>query len=497
MTKTTEAKPGSDAVGVLFRPERVLACRAQRTLLGRVRYTQAQQALNGQSGTEATAALFKQLGLERRVVVPVAAALPTDECYFATRPIASGATNASPRVLLRESLRSASPRLDPMEIDVLNWQPDGRKVAGIVAAPTQRVVTVREGVEATGHLLRRLVPAACVVIQSASQDTSKERRGSLSRGGLTARVFLSDASLLAVMSRGGLAIQWQRFPLPAGDEATGIVAAIRSLEAAAPACGLDRLPDTFVIHGRTELRALIDQKWLSENLEGDIQWQPGPTLDDESVAENLATQMLGDQDTGFDLVRQYRAPQRLRRVVPHREILAYLAAAAVLLAVLWGRYSEVQRQRLALLTSAPPMIVEGVNTSNEQKRLNARAAAVSQFVDGRVHWSQMISSIADSLPNGTRLTDVRATSPINQKRKRQTKVTPTTLVLRGESILDDDGSMPDSLDQLTTTLREMPSVGAHFKSVELGDVRRTTSQETGVVGATFSLVLTSRTIKGR
>ena len=66
------------------------------------------------------------------------------------------------------------------------------------------------------------------------------------------------------MSRGAQPIHWQRLPLPAGDEATGIVSAVRALETAATACGLDRTPENVVIHGRQKLQALIDQQWLND-----------------------------------------------------------------------------------------------------------------------------------------------------------------------------------------------------------------------------------------
>jgi hypothetical protein len=491
MTTTGDSRTSSDVIGILFGAKRLDGCRAMKTLFGSVRYRHGSVEVVGGDIDAALGKLLEELGAGQSSL-PIAAAIPTDECYFATRPIASSAASASPRVLLRESLRSSAARLDQLGIDVIHWQPDRRMVAGICAAPIERIEAIRTAIAKSKHSLQRLEPSAACLIAVSPKREGRERRNSL-----TTRVLLGESNLLAVMSRGAKPIHWQRLPLPPGDEATGIVSAIRSLETAASACGLDRTPDNVVIHGRSELQSLTDQQWLDESLEGNVRWVESPTLKGSDIAQTLADRLFANEDEGFDLVRQHRDPLRLRRIVPYREIAAYLIAASILAGVLWMRLGSIDAQHTALVSGAPPMVAEGTNPKPEKDQLNAQASAVSQFLEKRVRWSGVLGEITQSLPEGMRLTAIRGTAPMPKRGKHQTKVIPETLILQAECALEEDGSMPESLDGLADTLHSLETVEPHFDSVELSDVRRTRAQDTGVSGAAFSVIFTGKQKGGR
>ena len=491
MTTNRDNRSSSDCVGVLFNTSRLVGCRASKTLFGTIRYRQASMEVVDGDVDAALVELLKKLGATQSSL-PIAAAIPTEECYFATRPIASGAAKATPRVLLRESLRSSSARLDQMAIDVIHWQPDRRPVAGICAVPVERVEAIRTAVANSKHSLQRLEPAAACLI-----GVSPEREGRERRNTLATRVLLGDSHLLAVMSRGAKPIHWQRLPLPPGDEATGIVSAIRSLETAAGACGLDRTPDMVVIHGRSELQSLTDQSWLSTSLDGNMRWVENPALSDADVAQALADRLLTNEDEGFDLVRQHRDPLQLRRVVPYKEIVAYVVATCILAGVLWMRLDSIRTQHTALVASAPPMVADGTNPTTEKDQLSSRTSAVSQFLDRRVRWSGVLGEITQSLPDGMRLTSIHGSSPMPKRSKGKTKAKPQVLVLQAECALNDDGSMPESLESLAETLHSLETVQPHFDSVELSDVHRTRAQNTGISGAAFSVIFTAKTKGGR
>ncbi|MCA9138705.1 MAG: hypothetical protein KDB00_18165, partial [Planctomycetales bacterium] len=152
---------------------------------------------------------------------------------------------------------------------------------------------------------------------------------------------------------------------------------------------------------------------------------------------------------------------------------------------------QTESAHMAMVSNAPAMIVDGSNPRSERDRLNARATAVSQFLDKRVQWSSMLGQITSALPEGTRLTGIRGSALMNQKRKRAVKSTPTTLILKAECVLDENGQLPESVSQLTETVEQIDSVTKHFERVELSDLRRTMSQETGIAGAEFSIILTT------
>jgi hypothetical protein len=220
-------------------------------------------------------------------------------------------------------------------------------------------------------------------------------------------------------------------------------------------------------------------------------------LKGSDIAQTLADRLFANEDEGFDLVRQHRDPLRLRRIVPYREIAAYLIAASILAGVLWMRLGSIDAQHTALVSGAPPMVAEGTNPKPEKDQLNAQASAVSQFLEKRVRWSGVLGEITQSLPEGMRLTAIRGTAPMPKRGKHQTKVIPETLILQAECALEEDGSMPESLDGLADTLHSLETVEPHFDSVELSDVRRTRAQDTGVSGAAFSVIFTGKQKGGR
>ncbi|MDA8744057.1 hypothetical protein N9N28_05440 [Rubripirellula amarantea] len=491
MTTNADNQSSSDVVGILFMNDRLDGCRAIQTFFGSIRYQHATVSIDNGDLATALQDLMQMLGAGKQSL-PIAAAIPTENCYFATRPITTGGSTASPRVLLRESLRSNSARLDQMAIDVIHWQPDRRNVAGICAAPNETVDRIRTAVAATKHSLQRVEPAAACLIGVAPTYEGRERRNSL-----TTRVLLGNTSLLAVMSRGAKPIHWQRLPLPAGDEGTGIVSAIRALETAATACGLDRTPDNVVIHGRSQLRSLMDSQWLESSLPGNFRWIDEPTLEGQDVAKSLAMRLLEGNDEGFDLVRQHRDPLKLRRVVPYREIVAYVVAACVLAFVQWTRLDGIEGQRMSLVATAPPIIGDGSNPKPEQENLSARAGAVSQFLDKRVMWSGVLADVTSKLPEGMQLTNISASAPMARSIRGKSKDTPAKMTLRAKCALSEDGSMPTSLNNLAENFAGIESVADHFETVELSDLHRTRDSETGVAGAEFSVIFTAKTRKGR
>lgn len=482
---TGSGRSRSNAIGILFGRKHLHGCYATRTVLGQVRYEFACVDLHDDQLDGAVDELLSRLQVGN-VPIPILAAIPTAECYFATRPIASGASNATPRALLRESLRSSAARLDEMAIDVINWQADRRPMVGIVAAPIERVEQIREVIEQTPHWLQRLEPAARSLIGVAPEYEGRERKNAV-----TTRVFLGEQSLLAVMSRGIRPIHWQSMPLPLGDEATGIISVARSVEAAFGACGLDNPPETVVIHGRRQLESLIDRQWLADNLPSDFRWVDTPAMTGPDMARCLVDSYLAGQDDEFDFVRQHRTPMNLGRVIPYKEICAYILAVCVLAAILWLRLKDVDAQHTALTSTAPSMVADNANPKTQRDQLSARATSVSQFLNRRVQWSEMLADISAVLPDGTRLTGVSGSAVMSVKRKKTTRTTPITLILSAECVLDDEGAIPSSINTLPDCVQEIESVAKHFDSVQLQDLRRTESQKTGVSGAQFAVVLTT------
>jgi hypothetical protein len=203
------------------------------------------------------------------------------------------------------------------------------------------------------------------------------------------------------------------------------------------------------------------------------------------------------EDDGFDLVREYRDPLQLSRVVPYKEIAAYILVACVLACVLWMRMGTVRTQYTALVSNSPPMVAGGTSPKAEKDQLNARATAVSTFLDKRIRWSGILAEITQTLPKEVRLTGIQGSALMQKKSGRRAKASPATIVLQAECGLGEAGSMPQSLNGLADSLHSLGTVSSHFDSVELGNVHRTRSQDTDAERAAFSVIFTAKTSGAR
>ena len=138
----------------------------------------------------------------------------------------------------------------------------------------------------------------------------------------------------------------------------------------------------------------------------------------------------------------------------------------------------IESKRMSLVASAPPIIGDGTNPKPEQDRLNAKASAISRFLDKRIQWSGVLADITEALPSGMQLLDIQGSAPMARSIRGKSKSSPATLILHAKCALGEDGSMPASLNQLADLFASIQSVDKHFETVELSDLHRTRDRET-------------------
>ena len=125
------------AIGIHLNGSEAHACRVAATPFGSIVMASQSEPLDLERPQEAIRRLI--LGLSKRKKLPVAIGLPAELTFFTTRPMQVGGGEASPRVLLREALFSASTPVDEMVVDVVKSQPCSRKLASIVACEKKLV----------------------------------------------------------------------------------------------------------------------------------------------------------------------------------------------------------------------------------------------------------------------------------------------------------------------------------------------------------------------
>lgn len=426
---------------------------------------------------------LRQLGA-RLDGLPIVLGVPLERSYFATRPV-SLAGKAAPTLLLRESLRSVSAPADQLIADTLAFRPDAKEVVSIAACDRQWLADhCRPFVEQR----RRLVgvePAACALLRLAERLDRQRRPREL-----TVRVFLNDTQLLAVLAQGVKPVVWRSVPLAPGDEASAILAVVRCLTSVAPPCGVDRVPDAVVVHGRRDLERLVDVPWLAEHVGQPIRWLDEPAFTGSDIAHGLGLRGLEERDDVFDLAREQRQRPPLWQLFPWREAVAYAALLLVMAGLFLCRCRQLEVAVASAHEAADHLVSPTVATSDLQRErtdLQARVAAVKKFLDSRIVWTTPLRELAKSLPDNIYLTSLQGDAEYPAKDGQGSA--KRTLVIKGAVALSADGVIPPEVDRVMETIRNHPAIAAAgLPLVELADLKRLQRLGGGGEMALFTVV---------
>lgn len=410
------------------------------------------------------------LGTSRSCRIPVAVGLPARSVFFSTRPIHSTTKDPQPHVLLREALHSSNVRTETMQVDLIKSQPAARTVASIAACEQKPLEQLLSLLARHGICPWRVEPGPFALLRAAG---SLPRMG---RARSSLRVFLGETQGLAILVGGGLPLVWRSFGLPRGDEAAAILSASRSLAAMGQYCGLDGAVEFNVIHGGTELRHVTGFEWLHEQLGAPTEWLEGPALSEESVAYGLALGCLKEDENAFDLSRSLKPRPSLSQIFPWSQIITQAALLAGLGMFLLGQVDGLTSARRNLHSSGQKhRQLDGVPEANllkQKQQLEEQTAAIRQFLETRVLWTNYLRDIPQRMPDNLYLMSVQGECEMPLKDKKKAASKPKkSFVVRAAAALPPDGSMPRELDRFLDSLREHPLLKKDFPMVELGGLQ--------------------------
>jgi hypothetical protein len=474
------------AIGVYWTDEAVHASWVMATPLGHVELSRYSEPPVPQQPGETVARLLRGLQPRSSRRIPVVVGLPSDQVYFTTRPINPGSTDASPRVLLREALRSANVPIDEMHVDVVTSRPDRRPVASIVSGKRECIDATIDALQQQGLSPVRVEPAPCALLRTALRSDRVDRRAKVA-----IRVFLNDTHLLAVLTARNQPVMWRRVPMARGDETSALLTAVRSLASAGEHCGVPTEPSAVTVHGRFDLRRLLDVSWIQEQLGIPIRWLDGPELRGAPIAYGLAQACFDENGGGFNLVRHRASKPSLREIFPWQELM-FQVALLVLMAVFLGHRLLVSRDACATVTSinaqSATASMSVVDLQNERNRLQQRVAAAKRFLDSRILWTRYHRELADSLPDNVFLTSLHGTNELATPGKRGKTKAKKSLILKGAVTLPEGGAIPYEVDRLLTTLRSHPTLTDDFPLMELAELKQLRDARTQQALAMFTVV---------
>jgi len=469
MLSSLLARIGSpQAIGIYLEGSEAHACRVASTPLGAVELTKCSQTIDPDEPQAAIERLLDGMLKRRSEKIPVAIGIPAEQTFFTTRSMATRGGDVSPRVLLREALRSSNVAVDEMFVDVVRSQHGRRQMASIVACQREIIEQLAAPLQDRALPMLRVEPAPCALLRRALHADGAHRRAKL-----VCRVFLSDTHLLAVLTVKDKPMLWRHSRLQRGDETSAILAAVRSLGSIGAQSGLDSQIESVVIHGRSDLRRLLDMDWVHEQITGKLEWLDGPPLDASQIASGLAEGCLQDED-GFDLARHQQTERTLWQRFPWSEAAVHVGLIVVMGLFLAYRLLLVNDELTSATMRNAQSEIASLSTQElqkEKKELNAQVSAVEKFLDSRIVWTNYERELAAALPRDVFFTSLRGVSEFTSKSKSKTKARKQ-LVLKCAVAIPQDGLIPHEVDRLLNALRQNPLLNAEFPLIELAELKQ-------------------------
>jgi hypothetical protein len=458
----------SQAIGIYVEGAEAHACRVASTPFGTVELAKRSEVIDPEQPHLAIEHLADGLMKGRAEKIPVAIGVSAEQTFFTTRSMQTRGGDVSPRVLLREALRSSNVAVDEMVVDVVRSQPGSRQMASIAACRQEIVEQLIEPLKERALPMLRVEPAPCALLRRALHHDTSGRRAKVA-----CRVFLSDSHFLAVLTAKDKPLLWRHSRLPCGDETSAILAVVRSLGSIGAQSGLDSQAESVVIHGRSDLRRLLDMDWVHQQVAGELEWLDGPALDNVHVARGLAEGCLDDEG-GFDLARHYQTERTLWQTFPWSEAAVHVALIVAMTLFLTYRLLLVKDELTAATMRNAQSAIASLSAQElqkEKKELKLQVSAVKNFLDSRILWTNYERELSKALPRDVFFTSIRGASEFASSSK--SKVKPKKqLVLKGAVAIPQDGLIPHEVDRLLNSLRQNPLLKDDFPLIELADLKQ-------------------------
>jgi hypothetical protein len=397
----------------------------------------------------------------------VSIGLPPLRVFFAARPVQLTDKDAAAAVLLHDLLKSSNVNVDDMEVDLRRAQPGKKALAVIVASRRKYLAGLLSGFSNLGIRPHRTEPAPFALVRLAASRHKAPRKAKT-----LVRVFLGPTGGIAVLLAGDLPLAWRAFELPTGTEGPSVAGAVKALTIVARFRGEVGACDAVLLHGRPDLTETLADDHTRRVLGGTVKHYPDPAYDGNSVALGLALgALVGDE--AFDLGRSLKPKASFWEIFPAGDV-AVQAALLVCATLFLGSKAEGARHSHRIVVKetekhAWMKKVDDAKLEKERKELEAKVAAIREYLDTRVRWEAYTRNASARLPEGLVLRSFAGVYEL-EGGKGKTKG-KKSLALRLSAPIEGGRSIPRGVDRYLDALRRDPLLQHDFPAVELADLK--------------------------
>jgi hypothetical protein len=457
----------ASSVGVALAENSIAWCVLEKGPFGIRKTDSGEEPCTRQDWANALNKILLKVQTSPGIAASVVIGLPASQAFFATLP--SGPKLETAENLLTNNHCCSSIPPQELSADVLPVKVGGKTFAAVGASRKKDLQVLIDVPKKLGFRFVRVEPGPWALLRACAPQ-----RGSR----ISLRLLVEGKNMLATLVSGSQPLLWRPMELGSEESWDSILSLVRSFETYATQQLALAGIDSIVLEGPST-------KELAARLASDLGERfsevkgPGPTP--AATAKGLAVGGMNRDIAAPDLARPLAPPPQLLDLIPRGEV-AVLGAVIMCLGLwLWGSGTVVMNDAIRAEedNSKNVMLQSGDDgkLKDEKKILSAEVQAVSQFLGGRIMWTEYLNQFSGRIPPGVQFVTFQGDMELKTGTEKNERKAKKGLLLNFETMLPRDRPAPPEVDTLLKNIRNAPVVMRDFPEVSLSALRVTKNMD--------------------
>jgi hypothetical protein len=344
----------------------------------------------------------------------------------------------------------------------------------ITAVSKWRAKQLLAGLEGVKSRLLQLPPMSHIILRAAMAAGKKPRRWNS-----VIRVIPGKNYGVALLTVGDSLVAWRMFaPGRNGKLSKGRAeqTLLGLLSHASKDLLLDRVDGCLLHVGEDAVAYEQMAEGLSSNLDLDVRRSGACHVDNESIAESLATWGLAATVHELDLFQDLQPKSGLAENFPRKAAGSLSVAIMLFGLLLWNEATTIEDEVAAIERvanqDAKRAKIKLDKVKKEHEVLGNEFMVANNFVSKRVFWEDLLRELPLLLPPAMRVVRIEAFDGVQLTNKTTAATKKTKFQLTTEMLVDDpNGGTPPEVQAFTLGLRESEQFGKTFPRISSANVR--------------------------